>query len=143
MHLPITVAALLGQLIPRFRFAKQFANRALTQPENVLGEQSLTDVVYRQQLAHPPGYVKSVEVLRGVFVHIMTQHLLQSRLHRIALRYQGFAQSTGHTGGAELVAESEGIRPIVEPKRTLQRVENAQTADVIVRQMMAIVIVMT
>lgn len=143
MHLPITVAALLGQLVPRLRFAEQLANRALAQPENVLGEQSLTDIVYRQQLAHPPGYVKSVEILRGVLVHIVTQHLLQSRLHRIALRDQGLAQPAGHTGGAELVAESEGIRPIVEPKRTLERVEDAQAADVIVRQVMAVVIVVT
>lgn len=99
--------------------------------------------MYRQQFAHPPRYVKSIEILRGVLVHIVTQHLLEPRLHRIALWNEGFAQPTGHTGGAKLVAESERICSIVESKRTFKCVQNAQTADVIVRQMMAIVIIVT
>lgn len=81
--------------------------------------------MYRQQLAHPPRYVKSIEILRGVLVHIVAQHLLEPRLHGIALWNEGFAQPTGHTGGAKLVAESERICSIVEPKRTLERFEDA------------------
>lgn len=48
VHLPVAIAPLLGQLVPRLGLAEQLAHRALTQPEHVLGEQPLTDIVYRQ-----------------------------------------------------------------------------------------------
>jgi hypothetical protein len=141
VHLPIAIAALLGQLVPRLGLAEQLAHRALTKTEHVLGEQPLTDIVYRQQLAHLPGYQQRVEILRGAPVHVVAQHLLQPRLHGVALRDEGFAQPTGHPGGAELVAESERVRAIVEAKGTLERVEDAQAADIVVRQMVAVVVV--
>lgn len=143
MHLPVAIATFFRQFVPRLRFTQQFADGALTQPKNVLGEQSLTDVVYREQFSDPPRYVERVQILGGVFVHVVSQHLLEPGLHRVALRYKGLAESTGHTGCTVFVTESERMRSIVETKRTLEGVQHAQTTDVVVGQMVAVVIIVT
>ena len=46
VHLPVGVPPLLSQLVPGLGFAQQLADSALGQPQHVLGEQSLADVVY-------------------------------------------------------------------------------------------------
>jgi hypothetical protein len=141
MHFSIAVATLLRQLVPGLRLTQQFAHRALTQAQHVLGEQSLPDVMYREEFAHPPRDVQRIEVLRGVLVHIVAQHLLQPGLHGVAFGYEGLPESAGHSGRPELVAKSERMRALVEAKGTLETVEDAEAADVIVRQVVAVVVV--
>ena len=53
VHLPIGVPALLSEFVPGLGFAQQLTDGSLGQSQHVLGEQSLPDVVDRQELPHP------------------------------------------------------------------------------------------
>ena len=53
MHLPIAVTALLCQLVPGLGLGEKLGHRALAQTQHILGEQSLADVVDREQLSDP------------------------------------------------------------------------------------------
>ena len=59
------------------------------QPQHVLGEQPLPDVVDAEQLPHPPRVPERVERLARGLLHVVSQHLLQPRLHRVRLRDPG------------------------------------------------------
>ena len=83
VHLPVGVPPLLRELVPGLGFAQQLADGPLGQPQHVLGEQSLADVVDRQELPHPPGVAQRVERLPGGLLHVVPEHLLQPRLHRV------------------------------------------------------------
>lgn len=116
VHFPIAVAALLRQLVPGLRLRQQLRNGALRQPQNVLGEEPLPNVVDREQLAHPPRDVQRVQILGRVLVHVVAQHLLQLRLHGVALGDEALAQPPDHRSGrqAELLGEAKGRPVLVE-----------------------------
>lgn len=101
MHLPVRVAALLRELVPRLGLGQQLRHRALGQAQHVLREQPLPDVVHRQQLAHAPADVQRVEVGVGVFVHVVAQHLLQPRLHRVALGDERVPEAADERAGRQ------------------------------------------
>lgn len=121
MHLAVGVAALLRQLVPGLGLGQQLGHRALRQPQNVLGEQSLSDVVHGQQLADPPADVQRVQVGVRVFVDVVAQHLLQPRLHGVALGDEGVAEAADQRAGRQrahvlrepvraVLLEAEGAR---------------------------------
>uniref|UniRef100_A0A182QAU8 Uncharacterized protein n=1 Tax=Anopheles farauti TaxID=69004 RepID=A0A182QAU8_9DIPT len=85
-----------GVLVAPLTTTTTLRHRALRQPEHVLGEQPLADVVHGQQFPHAPRNVQRVEVLVGVLVHVVAQHLLQLRLHRVALRDERIAEPADH-----------------------------------------------
>lgn len=154
MHLPVTVPPLLRQLVPRLRLRQQLGDGALRQAQYVLGEQPLPNVVDREQLADASRDVQRVQILRGVLVHVVAQHLLQFRLHWIALRYETLAQSAHHRAGchAEILGEPERRAVLFEPVRTLQVVASQEIADrtntrahgnVVVADMVVVVVLRT
>ena len=53
VHLAVGVPPLLRQLVPGLGLGQQLADGALAQPQHVLGEQPLPDVVYGQHLPNP------------------------------------------------------------------------------------------
>ena len=89
VHLAVGVPPLLRELVPGLGLGQQLADGALAQPQHVLGEQPLPDVVDAEQLAHPPRVPERVERLARGLLHVVAQHLLQPRLHRVRLRDPG------------------------------------------------------
>lgn len=123
VHFPVAVASLFGQFVPGFGFGKELGDGALGETEDVFGEEALADVVDREELPDAPGDVEGVQVLAGVFVHVVAEHLLEARLHRVALRDEALSQPADHCSRhAELVPVPEGASVVVEPVGALEAV---------------------
>lgn len=93
----------------------------MRQPQHVLSEQSLSNVVHRQQLSHSPAYVQRVQVRIRIFVDVVSQHLLQSRLHGVAFGDEGITEASDQSAGRQgphvlcepvgaVLLEAEGAR---------------------------------
>ena len=115
VHLPVGVPALLCEFVPGLGFAQQLTDRALGQPQHVLGEQSLADIVDRQQLPHPPWVAQRVQGLPGGLLHVVPQHLLQPRLHWVGLGDPGGGEEGRQGGrqGGRGVEGGEGSQTVV------------------------------
>lgn len=120
MHLPITVPSLLRQFIPGLRFRQQLRNRPLRQTQDVFGEESLANVVDGEKFTDTSGYVESVEILGGVFVHVVAEHLLEFGFHGVTFGDEAFAKAADHGAGchAQIFCESGSDRE-KRLKRTL------------------------
>lgn len=130
MHLAVGVSSLLGELVPGFGLAEQLGHGSLGQTEHVLGEQPLPDVVDGEEFPHPARDVQRVQVLRGVLVHVVTQHLLETRLHGVTFGDERLSQPTH---GA-VVAEPEGAARVVEAEGALHVIVAASASAEIERR---------
>lgn len=74
-----------------------------------------------QQLSDPSAYVQGVQVGVGVFVHVVSEHLLQACFHGVTLRYERVPEAADKCAGRQwahvlgepvrsVLLEAEGAR---------------------------------
>lgn len=99
VHLSVAVASFFCEFVPWLWLWEQFRNGSLRKTQDIFGEQPLTDIVNWKKFADASWNVQCVEILIGVFIHVVAKHLLETRFHWITFGYQWITQASKHCTG--------------------------------------------